>query len=201
MAEAHRKIAWFLLAGILLLAGCAGTQLLETWKDPALEPIKFKKTAVLLIDPSQTRRRTGEDEIVRRLPAGSAVPGHLLFPEPEPADFSRVTGRLRESGFDGAVVVRVLSVEDRLNWIPGHSAMIPPYGPYYYYRRPFWYDPGYYRTDQINRVETSVYSLEMNKLVWSGITESFNPLSPAALMTEVAETVIKELRKQGWLSY
>jgi hypothetical protein len=57
------------------------------------------------------------------------------------------------------------------------------------------------RTEQIIRVETSVYSLEMNKLVWSGITESFNPLSPAALMTEVAETVIKELRKQGWLSY
>jgi hypothetical protein len=197
MAGPRRWIACLLLVGLLFSAGCASTQIAEFWVDPALKSLKFQKIAVLLIDPSQTRRRIGEDEIVRRLPAGSAVPGYLLFPQPEPVDFNQAGGRLRENGFDGAIVVRLLGVEDRVNWLPGHPVPTPAYRPYYS-RRFYWYDPGYYRADQILRVETSIYSLETNKLIWSGITESFNPPSPAALMAEVAETVIAALRKQGW---
>lgn len=182
------------------MAGCAGTRIVETWNDSALKPLKFRKTAVLLIDPSQTLRRIGEDEIVRRLPAGSAVPGYLLFPEPDPGDFNRIQGRLRENQFDGAIVVRVLGVENRVNWVPGYPTMVPPYRAYYF-RGPLWGDPGYYRTDQLIRVEISLYSLSMNQLVWSGLTESFSPASPAALMAEVAETAIGELRNRGWLFF
>jgi hypothetical protein len=196
MSGPKHKIIGFLLVGLVAMAGCAGTRIVETWNDPALKPLKFHKTAVLLIDPSQTLRRIGEDQIVRRLPAGSAVPGYLLFPDPEPGDFNRVQGRLRENEFDGAIVVRVLGVEERLNWVPGYPTTVPPYRAYYF-QGPFRVDPGYYRTDQLIRVEVSLYSLPLNKLVWSGLTESFNPASPAALMAEVAETVIGELRNRG----
>lgn len=196
MLDFKKFILWLFVIGLGFLTGCAGTQLVDTWKDPETGPLKFKKTAVLIIDPSQTWRRIGEDEIVRRLPAGSAVPGYRLFPEPEPGDFNQVSGRLRESGFDGAIVVRVLGVEARVNWITGYPALVRPYRTYAF-RGPFFYDPGYYRTDQTVRVETSIYALETNRLVWSGVTETFNPSTPSALAAGIAETVIQDLKKQG----
>lgn len=196
MTKPKHIIVWWLLAGLAALSGCAGARILEAWQDETVGPLRFQKTAVLVIDPSQTRRRTGEDEIIRRLPPGMAVPGYRIFEEAEPGDFDRVSGRLREAGFDGAVVVRVLAVEDRLHWVPGYPVLLPPYRSHYF-RGPFWYDSGYYRTDQIIRVEIAVHSLPLNKLVWTGVTESFNPASPAALMADVAEAVVGELQKQG----
>lgn len=186
----------FLWVGLIFLTGCAGTRVVETWMDPAMESFRLKKIAVLFIDPSQTQRRIGEDEIVRRLPPETAFPGYRIFPESEPVDFPRVSGRLREEGFDGAVLVRVLGVEDRRHWVPGYPAHSPPYRAYYF-RGPVWYDSGYFRIDQLVRVEISVYFLSLNKLVWTGLTESFNPGSSQAMMAEVAEAVIEELRKQG----
>lgn len=187
---------WFLVW--VLLSGCASTQLLETWKTPEPGVLRFQKAAVLVFDPSQTWRRIGEDEIVRRLPEMSVVPGYRIFPDSSPDDFQKISGRLREFGFDGAIVLRTLGVEYRVNRVPGPPVLSRPYR-YYYFGGSSFYNPGYYRTDQMVRVETSIYSLAQNRLLWSGVTESFNPSSQAAMVAEIAEAVMQNLRKQGLL--
>jgi hypothetical protein len=96
-------------------------------------------------------------------------------------------------GFDGALVLRVVSDREQVTYRP------PSYGPtfwgYYGYTRA--YDPGYYRKDQLVRVETSIYSIAQDKLLWVGTTDTINPKSLGTLVADVGKAVRKELVREG----
>jgi hypothetical protein len=49
------------------------------------------------------------------------------------------------------------------------------------------------------RVETVVYDLGEDKLVWAGISETENPEGVKELVAEVVEAVAKSLREKGLL--
>jgi len=94
------------------------------------------------------------------------------------------------AGFDGAVVVRVVDTREKVTYKP------PSYGPtfwgYYGYARPVARTPGYYRTDQILRLETSIYSITQDQLLWVGTTETMNPSS----LPETVEAVVTAVRDE-----
>ena len=52
------------------------------------------------------------------------------------------------------------------------------------------------RTDTIVSVETLVFSLEQDKLVWAGMSETTNPDKVASFIDELVKGVAAELRKQ-----
>ncbi len=58
------------------------------------------------------------------------------------------------------------------------------------------YSPGYVRTDTVVAVETLVYSLDQDKLVWAGMSQTTNPKDVGRLVHELSEKVARELRKQ-----
>ena len=79
-----------------------------------------------------------------------------------------------------------------------------------YYRNDYWgnyhsrgwgaaYDPGYLRTDKIVRVETNIYSLAEDKLIWSGVSETFDPSSTGSMVDQIATAAAAELRSRGLL--
>ena len=54
----------------------------------------------------------------------------------------------------------------------------PYYGSFYGYWGYGWgavYDPGYLRTDTVVMVETLIYSVTQDKLVWAGHSKTTNP--------------------------
>ena len=48
------------------------------------------------------------------------------------------------------------------------------------------YAPGYLETDTVVHVVSNLYSLDQNKLVWSGTSKTFDPASANQFMTDVA---------------
>jgi hypothetical protein len=70
----------------------------------------------------------------------------------------------------------------------------------------FWgYYGAYYpaaemRVDTVVMVEIKIYSLTDDKLVWAGVSETFNPTNSATLISEIAVEAGKELRRQGLIS-
>jgi len=53
------------------------------------------------------------------------------------------------------------------------------------------------RTDTIVSVETLVYSLRQNKLVWAGQSQTTNPGKVDGFVREIATAAAQEMRKQG----
>jgi hypothetical protein len=55
-------------------------------------------------------------------------------------------------------------------------------------------------TDTIVTIETLIYSLRQNKLVWAGRSKTTNPQDVAALVKKLSAEAAKELQRQGLLA-
>jgi hypothetical protein len=184
------------LAGCLVvitLSSCASTRVVTQWQDPATSHIAFTKVLALVIGGDQSLIRAGEEELCRQVTKVPCKPSYLAMPDSMRSDIPAAKALVRKEGFDGALVFRVVGETERVTYRP------PSYGPtfwgYYGYTRA--YDPGYYRADQLVRVETSIYSIAQDKLLWVGTTETVNPKSLSTLIEDVSKAVRQELVREG----
>lgn len=184
-----------LLGLALVLASCSSTRVVTQWRDPATTQLHFTKVLALCISKEESLRRAAEGELCKQITSVECKPAYLAIPDSmldkEKRDEAKAL--VARAGFDGAVVVRVVDVREKVTYVP------PSYGPtfwgYYGYAWPMAYDPGYYRTDQILRLETSIYSITQDQLLWVGTTETMNPRSMPETIEEVAEAVRGELQR------
>lgn len=179
-------------------AGCASTTIKDSWSDPKLAPssLKFEKILAIAMMPDQTRR-VAEDEMVRQL-GPRATASYKFLSEEDLKNKEAAKTKVKEAGYDGAVIMRLTGKEQRLSYVPGsYPAPYYSFYGYYGYAGAAVYDPGYMTTDTIVSIETNVYSVTEDKLLWSGLSETFNPANTVQLVTDVAKAVRGALQKQG----
>ena len=185
-----------LLASFLigLMVACApATKLERTWADPSFTPATTKPfTKVLIVAPlkDQAAQRIAEDKIAAQLKQGVGVQSYTYL-QPSDTDPKLVDAKLKKDGFDGVIVMRLKDVEKSTSYTPGTS-----YGGWYGYRN---YSPGYYTENKTFVVETNFYSLESNKLLWTGTTSTLNPASFGKTMDEIITCIKFDIQKKGFL--
>jgi len=59
--------------------------------------------------------------------------------------------------------------------------------------------PGYYTTDKNYFIETTVYSVDPDKLLWTGTTKTVKPDKIKKAVNEIADVVSDKMRKDGFL--
>lgn len=187
-----------------VLAGCAATPVLqETWRDPGRPARPPQRLLVLAISSEESFRRVAEDELVRHLPAGLAQASWEVLPAAAALEPAQVREEARARGIDGALVLRVLDVDKTVQYVPG--AYTPwslrfsdcgRQGAFYF---PTRFDRGFEYTERTYNLETSLYQLGDDKLVWSGRSRVRDPGTVRELVAEVAEAVAVELHQQGFL--
>lgn len=199
--------------GVLVLAACASTSatIRKSWQDPAITPstLAFDKVLVVGIMTDPTQRTKAEDELVLSIQAGprgqagevTATAAHTLLDATEVGNAEAPRAKVSGRDFDGAVTLRLVGSEYRTSWEPDSFPV--PYRDFWSYYAWGWTtatQPGYFRMDTSQLVETNLYSLPEGKLVWSALSESFNPASSRKLTAAVAKAVAEELRKQGLIA-
>ena len=205
MSQSIRTLAIGALT--LFLGACANTTttFTSTWKDPsaaAVTPVG-KTVAAVFVTRNESSRRAAEDTLAADLTARGAhgIPSYTLLPNDQHADAEAARAKLKEAGADGVVVMRVVGKDQQLTYTPGTA--FPSYyngfGPYWGYGWHTVYEPGYLETDTLVSVETLVYSLVQDKLLWGGTSRTTNPANLNALIKEVAYTTSQEMTKEGVL--
>ena len=183
----------------LFLLGCDNTKLVSSWADPHAANYSFKKPIAVAVLDYADLRSFAEEAIVRNIMRVQACPSHIVLREGESKDLERTKQRLLADGYDGAIVLRLVDVEDKVNYV---SATYPSYY-YHYWNYYSWawnsaiYSPAYIQKERIVRLETSLFSIKDDKHLWVGVSKSNNPESVSSLIDEIAEVIGKELRKQG----
>jgi hypothetical protein len=172
------------------LASCATTSILSTWKKPGVEQLAFKRVVVVVPVSDGAMRRRAEDQLVAALAPVPAVPSYQVV-RPE-ADTDAIKAAVKAGGFDGALVLRVAAVDRETSWVPGSYS-----GPYYTYGAWGWYDRGYTRTDTYVQVETNIYSLPSEDLLWGATSRTANPSGLQDLIDEVTDSLRDELDAAG----
>ncbi len=183
---------------LALLAGCSTsrTKLETSWRSPTATSLAFRDVLVLATTGDAASSRRLEDGLAARLPNGRA--GYTAVADEVRADQERLKAAVRESGADGLVVVRLVGREERQRWVPGDfpAYYYTPYG-YHRYRGPYTYDPGYLRIDEVYQLETNVYDVASEELLWSGLASTVSPRSMEQLVEEQLEVVGAELLRVG----
>ncbi|HSK12476.1 MAG TPA: hypothetical protein VK907_04625, partial [Phnomibacter sp.] len=193
------------LACLLLTSGCApSTTLSKSWRDPAttITMGQFSKILIAAFVKDETSRRIIEDDVVKMI-KGKAVASYQVLGSAR-ADMSEeeLAAKVQGEGFDAAVVMRMLDMEKEMEYVPGTGAYPAYYRGFYgFYRGVYsgFYNPGYYQENKIYSVETNIYSLKENKLIWSGVTETVNPTKLDKMVSEIGKVIFDEMKKQGFL--
>jgi len=197
------RIAPALLAASALgAAACASTSMSSTWQDPTAEPISVagKKAAAVVMSPNAGQRRAAETSVANEITQRGlqTIPSYVLLPEGSARDTAQARRVLQEAGIEVVVIMRVTDEEQRTNYTPGTAY----YGSTWGYWGHGWgvaYSPGYVTTDKIVSVETLIFSVTQNKLIWAGQSETTNPSNIDSFIQELVHVVGNEVRKSGLL--
>lgn len=195
-----------ILAGATLANG-KSTKLVTSWKNPEFSGPAFHRILVLGMTAKPGVRADFEDALSKLVGRNGieAVPGNtiLLRPEDTKLDLSYLKTQVGEFKIDAVIVSRLIKVDKSVTYIPGQPHMpYPYYGSFYgYYGAvyPVVYSPDYLREDTTVRVETNVYAVTSGEgqLVWTGVSDTFNPSSADKVIDGLSKLIVKELEKQA----
>jgi hypothetical protein len=189
-----------IVAIALLAAGCASTTLRDQWSDTTWRGGPFRKVYVLGIGNDFTNRRVFEDAMVSRLASAGvqAVPSYRELPESAKATEAQIDAAVARSGADALLMTRVRGITREMQvstvMMPG-----PMYGPGWYGMYSAWYPMQQVQQFDIATVETSVFDARNRQLVWTGVTETFNPRSVEKEVGGFADVIVNALGARGLL--
>ncbi|HEV8443105.1 MAG TPA: hypothetical protein VGQ27_06475 [Steroidobacteraceae bacterium] len=181
-----------------------------SYRDPDAQPMHVRGVkvvaAVMIKDPKARQR--AEDTLAKEITklGGQGVPMYSISDENAPTKEgeSKTRARVEAVGAKGLVVMRPVDVNHATAATLSNSSN-DMYGGYWggYYGIG-WADPWIEkapdtRVDLVITVETLVFSLPQNKLVWTGTSQTTNPKNAEKLVHQLAIEGTQELKRQGLL--
>lgn len=208
------KKYYILLIAVLSLYGCgSNTSIVNSWRDPdvTVAQEQFKKVLVVALVKDEASRRITENRIAASSPIFKTSYQYLTATDQLSKEQKLKV--LQDENFDGVISMRLVSKEKETTYVPGtytgmyyggfdgmYTGMYGyGFGNWYGMYSPAFYDPGYYQETTSYMVETNIFSLKQNKLIWTGTTESQYVTDLGQTVDAIMQAVVKEMRKDGSL--
>jgi hypothetical protein len=199
--------AGLVVAAAVAIVGCGSTSFKSTWKAPDAAPLQLEegtKIIAMVVSGNTAKRRGFEAALVNELNEVGleGIAAYSAVPEELAQDAKGAKPYIQKTGASYAIVVQVTGKTQEISSTPTAGAGM--YGG----RRGFygggWGGWGWgggggqeIRTDTLVGVETLLYDIEADTLVWAGQSETMNPSKAESFMRELLGAVGDELRKDG----
>jgi hypothetical protein len=189
----------------ILLTSCSSTTIVNSWKDPntKIHSNQWNKILVVAMLKNETESRKAEDEMVTYLKGKGTTSYTYLERNKANFDDEELRKKMRIDGYNAAITMRLIDVDKEKVYVPGQSYLYPSYyksfGRYYHRNWAFYTSPGYYVVTKKFLIETILYSINEDKIIWSGITETYNPNGVSKLTSEIACTIHKKMIAEGFI--
>ncbi|MFH7005511.1 hypothetical protein [Flavobacterium bizetiae] len=204
-----------LVIAVLALSGCgSNTSIVNSWRDPKITIAQenFKKVLIVALLKDEASRRITENRIAASDPIFKTSYEYLNETVKDLSKEQKLK-ILQDENFDGVITLRLVSTEKETTYVPGtytgmyyggfdgmYTGMYGyGFGNWYGMYSPNFYDPGYYQETTSYMVETNVFSLKENKLIWTGTTKSDYVTDLGQTVDAIMQTVVQEMRKDGSL--
>jgi hypothetical protein len=195
------------LLGAAIVAGCATTTVFtSTWRNPETKPVTLagQKVIALVISTQDTTRRTGEDRVAAQITAkgGHGVPAWTILPTADMQNEEKARAAFSQSGAAAVLTMEIVPVDpdsrsSNIRVSVGTST-----------HRSFWsnyrwaWNSTWHSGPAPNRnvwVESLLYGLERDELLWAGRSRTVNPRAVATVFEEVADAAAREMERAGLL--
>ena len=187
------------LIGVVMVSCGGTTKLSEIWADPTYTGTPASKVMVVGIGESPRRVISFEDVMARQFATRKieVIKGSSLMAS-DAKDVEAFKTIVRGSGAELVTITRLVDVNTETIVHPGTTAYVPVGG--YYGMGPYWTssymavnDPGYISESKIYKVETNVYDVKSEKLIWSGLSETTDPTDFQEAINSIALVVVGDL--------
>ncbi len=188
-----------------LLASCATTSLVDTWRNPGIPSVRFHKVLVVSITRIEEKRRLFEDVIANELRASGveAVSSYTLLPTDGKPDQKALSKAVKESGADAVLTVQTVRVEEQMyvqSSYPYYDYWYPTGPPWYYYGDygmvPF-YGPPYISTYEVASIQVNLLEARTDSLIWAANLQTSEPGKVVTVSKDLARLVAQALAKAG----
>jgi hypothetical protein len=189
----------------IFLSSCSSTKITNSWREPGahLYSGEWNKILVVALLKNETNRRKVEDELLLYLNGKGIVSYNYLNEDFNKIDEDKFRNKIKADGFDGAITLRLIDVDKEKVFIPEQQNLYPMYyqnfSGFYPQGWASYTAPGYYSMNKTFIVETVVYSIKEDKIIWSGITESFNPDGVVNMTSEISKLIYKKMLDEGFV--
>ncbi|MFD2514701.1 hypothetical protein ACFSRY_12565 [Pontibacter locisalis] len=196
----------------IFLFGCAPTtRITGTWKNPDVGNRNFDKVVVAALTDNVRARDKVESDMQAQLQQRgiSATKSINLFPptmlSKDGPDVNLLMEKIKGEGYDAIMTVALIDEETETRYVPGTYGYTPVtrfgwYGRfrgYYTYWYPTLYDPGYYTEDRIYFLETNLYDVQSENLLWSAQSQSYDPASLRKASETLAQLTVNQLAQDN----
>jgi len=200
MKRITSKRFYLAMVFVVLIAACAGTKLTHKWVDEAHrgKPVSNILVIALTYKDNEEVRRSFEDSFVGHLRAAGveaqssmdaiSIPANMKL---EKEEILKVINRFHN---DAVIITHLVDKEQK----QAHTGSGVGYGGYYRYYHWAYNNsrsPGYSQKLKYVRLETNLYDVEKEKLIWSSKSETLNPDSINQMIDDIINLVIKDLQK------
>ena len=202
------SVTIFFLSLLFLADLASSAKIKSSWKNPSatMSSLQFKKVLVVAIIKQEFTRKVAEDKavlIIKSDGTTDGVPSYTILGEEELEDKAKAKLKIAGMGFDGAIIMRYAEPKDEKKYDSDEGS-----GVWYQYNQiwgtdsPAWgvaynaMNP----SENFVYIETLLYSLKEDKLIWAGISELKNPKNAAQAVSDIAEVTTKQLQKQGLIA-
>ncbi len=191
---------------VMLLAACATTEIKSVWSDATYHGGPLLKVLVMGLAKDQTVKRLYEDEFVDQLKAigVQAISSYSVIPQDKMGDENYVLEKTKELGVDATLVTRLVDKKTIQTYYPPQMYYTP--APHYrgwhgYYRSSYNYmlSPGYTAREEAVVLETNIYSMQSNQLIWSALSETFLEGSSERLIRSLVQKLIQDMEAKDLL--
>lgn len=200
------------ISTLCLFVACGpSTYITGSWKKPDYDRASknYKKLFVAVLSQDLGFRDNLEKDIAaaaQKRGLQTALSLDVFPPQmtksqlPPKEDVHRI---LEKTGSDVVMIVAIKDIKDETRYVPG-TATYSPYGYGGYYGHygagmAYSYSPGYYTTDRTIFLETNLYDLATDDLIWSAQSQTTNPTDFATFSREYIYAVLAQLKKDGML--
>lgn len=195
----------YLIAILLVVAGCSSTALVGSWIDPEVKSIEGKSIAIFCLTPRLDVRDNVETQMSNALQAkGVNAMRSMDFITPGKMEQEVIAMILKSNNITGVIIVSLLDSQKETYYVPGSVSYSPSYygRPYYGYYGSVYgtvYNPGYYETTTSYFIECNAYRLSDQRLVYSSQSKTVDPSSISKFAYDYSKAIVNDLAQKGVL--
>jgi len=198
-----KKIRLFylpLIAIICFFASCTTTtRMTDTWKDKTYQG-KAQKILVIMVAKSPDMRELFEDRFVGELNSrgNNTFQSYTIVPMEQLRDKEVVKSKIKSSGADTVLISRLVDTKTIESYNPGLIYVVPAsYYDWWGYYAVVFADYGYTGNVAVAYIETNLYDVKSEKLIWSGHSKTERTEGEQQLITAFIKLMIRKLSSAG----
>jgi hypothetical protein len=174
-----------LVFGIFIIGCGLSTDIVGVWRSPENAMTRYQNICIAAMTEKVSNKQIVEQEMNVKLINKGIKSSKMtdLFPYKftgQQAEKDLILEKVRENGNDAILTFALIKHKEETRYVPGSSSYSPyhgygTYGGYYGYYGARVYDPGYYTQDEVYFIESNLYDVKTEKLVWSCQSKTYNP--------------------------